>query len=233
MPYDSDAAVAWAERLITFIAGAARAASGELARSRGVFPGWALSVHAAAGLRLRNATLLSIAPTGTIGILAVTTGSIEPLFAVAYRREHTLGGPPLIEVNAIFLRSLHERHLDTRRFLDAILTTGSLREVPDVPGDLARLFATATEIPARRHLAIQAAFQRHVDNAVAKTINLPHDAEPDEVATIILEGWRRGLKGLTVYRSGTKGAQVLTPGIGDDATARELLATCDPDAGRV
>ncbi|MBI1736799.1 MAG: adenosylcobalamin-dependent ribonucleoside-diphosphate reductase, partial [Candidatus Rokubacteria bacterium] len=233
VPYDSDEAVAWAERLAASIAAEARAASRALAEARGVFPGWRRSVHAANGLRLRNATLLSVAPTGTISILAGTTGSIEPLFALAYRREHTLGGAPLVEVNPVFLRSLRARRADAAALLDAVLTTGRLRGIPDVPEDLARLFATATEIPARRHLAIQAAFQRHVDNAVAKTINLPPETHAEDVAGVMLEGWRLGLKGLTVYRSGTKPGQVLTLGIGDDATARELFAKCDPDACRL
>jgi ribonucleoside-diphosphate reductase alpha chain len=231
--YDSDDAVAWAERLSAFIASEAREASRELAESRGVFPAWSQSTHARAGIRLRNATLLSIAPTGTISILAGTTASIEPLFAVAYRREHTLGGEPLVEVNPIFLGALRDRRLDTGGLLDALLTSGHLRGLPGVPDDLARLFVTATEIPAPRHLAIQHAFQRHVDNAVAKTINLPPDAGADAVAAAVLEGWRRGLKGLTVYQTGTKPGQVLSPGIGDDPAAREFFARCDPDACRL
>jgi ribonucleoside-diphosphate reductase alpha chain len=233
VPYDSDDAVAWAERLIAFVVAEARETSRELAEARGVFPGWAASLHAAKGLRLRNATLLSIAPTGTISILAGTTGSIEPLFAVAYRREHTLGGEPLVELNPVFLRSVRERGLDVGNLLDAVLTTGRLHGLAGVPEDLARLFVTATEIPPRRHLAIQHAFQRHVDNAVAKTINLPPDAEPGVIADVMLEGWRLGLKGLTVYRCGTKPGQVLTLGIGDDPGGRDFFAKCDPDACRL
>jgi ribonucleoside-diphosphate reductase alpha chain len=231
--YDSEEAVAWADRLVAFVAGEARRASGALAEARGVFPGWDRSVHAATGERLRNATLLSIAPTGTLSLIAGTTGGIEPLFALAYRRAHTLGGEPLAEINPVFVRHARRYWPDADRLLAEILATGRLRDVPGVPEEARRRFVTATEVPARRHLEIQQAFQRHVDNAVSKTINLPDEATAGDVADAYRRAWRLGLKGVTVYRSGSRESQVLTLGAGEEAAARELYAQCDPGACRV
>lgn len=228
VPYDSEAAVACADRLMGFIAGEARAASRALAGERGVFPNWPRSAHAERGERVRNATCLSVAPTGTLSILAGTSASIEPLFALAYHRRHGLGGAPLVEVNRILLRHLEERGLASPTLTDELLAAGTLRDVTGVPDVVRRLFVTATEVPVRQHLAIQHAFQRHVDNAVSKTINLPETAEPAEIATAFLDGWRLGLKGVTVYRTGSKATQVLTLGVGEDAAARESFAKCDP-----
>ncbi|HLK11102.1 MAG TPA: adenosylcobalamin-dependent ribonucleoside-diphosphate reductase [Candidatus Binatia bacterium] len=233
VPYDSEEAVAWAERLMAFVAEEARRASGALAAARGVFPAWDRSVHAAVGRRLRNATLLSIAPTGTLSLIAGTTGGIEPLFALAYRREHSLGGAPLAEINPVFLR--HARRLWPRRdgLLEEILARGRLRDLPGVPEETARRFVTATEVAVGHHLRIQQAFQRHVDNAVSKTVNLPDEATPADVAEAYREAWRLGLKGVTIYRSGSKASQVLTLGLGEDLAARELFAKCDPGACRL
>ncbi|HEU5319827.1 MAG TPA: adenosylcobalamin-dependent ribonucleoside-diphosphate reductase, partial [Methylomirabilota bacterium] len=196
VPYDSDAAVSWADRLIGFIAREARAASGALAGERGVFPSWARSAHAAREEPQRNATLLSIAPTGTLSLIASTSGGIEPLFALAYRRRHSLGGEALVEVNPIFQRYAASRGFSVPGVLDHVLRTGRLAGAPGVPDAVRRLFVTATELPGRRHLTIQHAFQRRVDNAVSKTINLPEEAGPDEVAAVFLDGWRLDLKGV-------------------------------------
>jgi ribonucleoside-diphosphate reductase alpha chain len=117
--------------------------------------------------------------------------------------------------------------------MDAILVTGTVRDVPSVPDDLRRLLVTATEIPVGQHLRIQQAFQRHVDNAVSKTINLPEDAPREDVAEAFLEGWRSGLKGITIYRSGSRADQVLTLGAGEEPMAREAFAKCDPGACRL
>lgn len=233
VPYDSDEAVAWADRLAGFIAAEARRASRELAESRGVFPDWARSVYAATGERVRNASRLSVAPTGTISIIAGTTGGIEPLFALAYRREHTLGGAPLVEVNTVFRRHLEAQRPDADRLLEEIVARGRLRGVRGIPERLRRLFVTATEVAPHQHLRIQHAFQRPVDNAVSKTIALPEECAPDEVAHVYLKAWRLGLKGITVYRYGSKDRQVLTLGAGEEMAAREYFAKCDPGACRL
>ncbi len=230
VPYGSEDAVACADRIMTFVAGEARQASRALAEERGVFPAWGESVYAAGEEPMRNATRLSIAPTGTIGIIAGTSGGIEPLFALAYRREHTLGGEPLVEVNPLFVRYARRQLRDAERVIEAVVARGSLREVTGVPEAARRRFVTAAEVTAREHLRVQAAFQRHVDNAVSKTINLPETATPAEVGDAYLEAFRLGLKGITVFRSGSKGRQVLTLGAGEPAVSREFFARCDPGA---
>ena len=230
IPYDAPEAIDWADRLMAFVAAEAREASRELAVARGSFPNWSRSVYASAGTPMRNATRLSVAPTGTISIIAGTSGGIEPLFALAYRREHTLGGDPLLEINPVFLRFLEERGIAAAPVRDEILATGSARNLGDLPADVRRLFVTATEVPVSQHLAIQQAVQRHVDNAVSKTINLAEDADEGAVKSAYVDGWRLGLKGVTVYRSGSKPGQVLSLGLGEDAAARELFTKCDPGA---
>jgi ribonucleoside-diphosphate reductase alpha chain len=231
--YDSDEAVAWADRLMAFVAAEARAVSRELAAERGPFPEWGRSVYAASGELVRHATRLSIAPTGTLSLIAGTSGGIEPYYALAYRRQHSLGGPPLVEINPLLIEHLGALGLDVARVLEDVVATGSLRRVAGIPEAVRRLFVTATELSVDRHLDIQEAFQRHVDNAVSKTINLPADAPPAAVARAFREGWRRGLKGLTVYRSGAKAGQVLTLGLDEEPLARELFAKCDPGACRL
>ncbi len=233
VPYGSSDAVAWAGRLMGFIAAEARAASRQLAAERGVFPAWDASVHAAHGERLRNATCLSIAPTGTLSIIAGTSAGIEPLFALAYRRAHTLGGAPLVELNPVFRQWAERERVDADRLVRHALATGTLRDVPDLPAPARALFVTATELTVDQHLAVQHAVQRHVDNAVSKTVNLPADAAMDAVAHAFREGWRLGLKGVTVYRTGARPNDVLTLGASEDWTMREFFAKCDPGACRL
>jgi ribonucleoside-diphosphate reductase alpha chain len=231
--YGAEDAVEWAERFARVIAEEARQASRELAAERGVFPNWSRSTFAATGERPRNATCLSIAPTGTIGIIAGTSGGIEPLFALAYRRAHTLGGSPLVEANPIFLRYASPQGVDGERLIQGVLKEGRLGDLPGAPEVARRLFVTALEVPAHQHLRIQAAFQRHVDNAVSKTINLPEDATADAVREAYVTAWRLGLKGITVYRYGSRGEAVLSLGVEEEPLARELFTKCDPGACRL
>ncbi|HEY8504309.1 MAG TPA: hypothetical protein VIL46_06980, partial [Gemmataceae bacterium] len=230
IPYASDRAVELAGELMRFIAGEARAASAALAAERGVFPNWERSVHARDGLRLRNATCTSVAPTGTLSIIAGTSAGIEPLFALAYRRAHTLGGPPLTELNPLFLRYARERGLDLGQLVPRLEAAGSLAGIPEVPAEVRELFHTALEIAPEDHLRVQAAFQKHTDNAVSKTINLPHSATAEEIAAVYRRAWELGLKGVTVYRYGSKGEQVLRLGLGETPEEREHFARCDPHA---
>jgi ribonucleoside-diphosphate reductase alpha chain len=223
----------WAERVAAFLATEAHAASKALAETRGVFPNWKRSVHAGRGEPRRNATCVSIAPTGTLSLIAGTSGGIEPLFALAYRRAHTLGGTPLIELNPVFARAVAQLGVDAGRVSAQVERSGTLTGVEDVPDALRRLFVTALELTSSQHLRIQHAFQRHVDNAVAKTINLPETSTAADVAATYREAWARGLKGITVYRYGAKDRQVLTLGTGEDAPTRELFTRCDPSACRL
>jgi ribonucleoside-diphosphate reductase alpha chain len=231
--YDSDQAVQLAGRLMHAVAAAAARASSALSEARGPFPAWPGSVHASHGLRFRNATRTAIAPTGTIGIIAGASASIEPLFALAYRRTGVLGGQTLMEVNPLFVEHVARCGLDADRVLDAVRERGRLGDVPDVPGQLKRLFVTALEIAPERHLAIQAAFQRHVDNSVSKTINLPHEATPRDVARIYRRAWELGLKGITVYRYRSKSAQVLELGVDEEPHQFDHASRCDPEECRL
>lgn len=140
--YDSEEATNWADRLMAFIATEARRASRRLAEERGVFPNWSQSIHAVAGEPQRNAALLSVAPTGTIGIIAGTSGGIEPLFALAYRREHTLGGEPLVEINPLLIRYAEQHQVDFPGLMDVILATGRLEDAWGLPEPIRRLFVT-------------------------------------------------------------------------------------------
>jgi ribonucleoside-diphosphate reductase alpha chain len=233
LPYDSEEAVGMADQLMHTLADEARAASESLARERGVFPNWSGSTLEGRGLRLRNATRTAIAPTGTISIIAGTSASIEPLFALAYRRRHTLGGPMLTELNPLLVTYCEEHHLDAAAIMDEVARSGRLHQRSGVPETLTRLFLTALEIPVERHLQIQAAYQRHVDNSVSKTINLPREATPQDVAFAYQRAWELGLKGVTIYRYGSKSTQVLDLGLGEETYHYDHASRCDPSECKV
>jgi ribonucleoside-diphosphate reductase alpha chain len=226
--YASEAAIQTAEAVMAFIGREARQASEELAAERGPFPNWCASVLARSGAPVRNATRTAIAPTGTIGILAGSSAGIEPLFALAYRRRHSLGGEELREINPILRAVALEHGLDPERVLAEVIETGTLERVSGLPAEVRSLLVTALEIPPEQHLRIQAAFQHHVDNAVSKTVNLPRDASVETVAGIYRRAWHLGLKGVTIYRYASNAAQVLELGAGDEAFHYDHTAKCDP-----
>jgi ribonucleoside-diphosphate reductase alpha chain len=218
VPYDSDDAVHLAARIARFIEQHAIAASEELAAERGVFPNWSRSIYAESGLRVRNATRTAIAPTGTLSIIAGTTSGIEPLFALAFRRAGVLGGESLTEINPLFLDYV-ERH-GFSSIVERVLETGMIGG-SDLPEDVKSLFATATEISVERHLQIQHAFQRYVDNGVSKTVNLPASATREAVEQGIWRAWELGLKGVTFFRFGSGAGQVIQLGAGDRCDREE------------
>ena len=227
--YDSDEAVDMAGQTMRVIADEASKASQELAKDRGVFPNWKGSIYERRGVRIRNATRTAIAPTGTISIIAGTSASIEPWFALAYKRTHVLNNQTMYETNPLFLEYLERYELKAEEIVQEVLEKGTLREVKAAPNELKELFVTALEIPPERHLQIQAAFQRCVDNSVSKTINMPHDAKPEDVAEVYWKAWELGLKGITVYRYGSKAAQVLELGSGEEPHHYDHGSKCDPE----
>jgi len=231
--YESDAAVQTADRLMRAIAEEARTASQKLAEERGAFLNWKGSVHEAHNHKVRNATFTAIAPTGTISIIAGTSASIEPLFALAYRRTHTLGGRKLYEINSLLQEYLRHYGLASEKLIAGILERGQLEGMPGLPEEARRLFMTALEIPPERHLQIQVAFQRHVDNSVSKTINLPQEAKPQDVAHAYRRAWELDLKGVTIYRYGSKAAQVLELGVDEEAHHYDHASKCDPQECKV
>ena len=222
VPYDSDAAIEVADHIMAFVTAEARKASQRLAERRGSFPNLERSIWPERGVHaLRNATCTTVAPTGSISILAGCSSGIEPLFALSYVRE-ILEGTTLVEENALFRRAARERGFDSDALFSEIARRGSCRGLDTVPDDVQRLFPTAFDITPEWHVRLQAAFQKHTDNAVSKTCNLPRDATPADVRHIFDLAHRFRCKGITVYRYGSKAGQVLS--LDDDATC----ARCEP-----
>ena len=227
--YASEQAVSLAQEMMEFIAREARIASIHLAEQRGVFPNWSASMYPGRGLGLRNATLTSIAPTGTISIIAGTSSGIEPLFALAYRRRHVLGDQTLAELNPLLQRHLDRLGQNTSKAIACISSTGRLST--DSPER--NLFVTALEISAEQHLRVQAAFQKHIDNAVSKTVNLPAEASSKDVAQAYRLAYQLGCKGVTIFRYGSKSETMLELGLGETPEQREQFTKCDPEACRL
>lgn len=214
--YDSTEALRLGSRIAREVRAAARATSATLAGERGAFPRFAESVFAG-GVPLRNAQLTAIAPTGTISLIAATTAGIEPLFAISYVRN--ILGQHLVETNPLFEHVARDRGFYSDELIASITRTGRVREHPGVPDDVQRAFGTALEIEPAWHLRMQAALQRHVDASVSKTVNLPAEATVDEVRALFLDAWRLGVKGLTVYRYGSRPDQVLSHVDTDDGAS--------------
>jgi ribonucleoside-diphosphate reductase alpha chain len=200
-----------------FVNDRAHAASEGLGQERGSFPNFAESIWPDRGHKaLRNATVTTVAPTGTISIIAGCSSGIEPLFAVSYFR-NIMGGALLLEENPYFREIAQRRGFYSRDLLGEIASTGSTRAVASVPEDVKRLFATAFDIAPEWHVRMQAAFQKYTDNAVSKTVNLPQSASVGDVRNIFRMAVDLNLKGITVYRYGSRAAQPLTFVSGESA----------------
>lgn len=208
--YDSEQAFDLGGRIAAFLSSVAHKVSRELGERRGPFPAFAGSRWQASGFAaMRNATVTCIAPTGTISLIAGVTGGIEPFFALAAVR-NILDGRRMIEVNRAVERELHALGRAGDDALRTLHERGSIRGVANVPEALARRFPVALEIAPAMHLRMQAAFQQHADAAVSKTVNLPPDTAPEAVREVYLLARKLGLKGVTVYRYGSKSGQVLS-----------------------
>ena len=208
-PYDSEDALATAESLMKFIRQRAFAASARLAEERGAFPNFTGSIHdKTQGQKLRNATVLSIAPTGTISIIAGCSSGIEPLFALSYVR-NVMEGTQLLEVNPFFEHMARENGFYSDDLMEQIARRGTLQGIDGVPEELRRVFVTDWEIDSGWHIRIQSVFQKYTDNSVSKTINLPEDASTEDVRQAYVQAHKQGCKGITVYRYGSKPVQVL------------------------
>ena len=207
--YDSDEGIVWAKKVMAFIDSACREASTELAKDRGVFPVWADSVYAGTDYRPRNMALTTIAPTGTISMIADASSGIEPMFSLGYQK-NTIEGKTLYIINPIFVEALKKRGLDNDDLLKKIVANGGkLAGLTEIPDDLKRVFITALEIEPMWHVKIQAAFQEFVDNAVSKTINFPKEATVEDVRKAYLMAYRLGTKGITIYRSGSREKEII------------------------
>jgi ribonucleoside-diphosphate reductase alpha chain len=224
IPYDSKEALRLGERLITFIAKETQEKSVELGKQRGSFMNFEHSTWQKKYPAMRNATCITIAPTGTISIVAGCSSGIEPVFALAFLRR-VMEGKQLPEINETFKRELIRRDLYSDGLIRKISKTGNIQDIK-LPADLKKIFVTSLDISPEFHVRMQAAFQRHVDNAVSKTVNLPKDSTMQDVRNIYLLAWKLKCKGITVYRYGSKPEQVLYLG-----TGKPIVITTDYAGG--
>lgn len=218
--YNSAEAVEGAEKVMCFIQEQARTASEELAEERGVFPNWEGSIFGPGGMNLpqRNATVTTIAPTGTIGMIAGASSGVEPLFAIAYSR-HVLDGETLSEVNPLFERVLQDRGLRSPDLLKEVIAHGTVQEITQLPPEVREVFVTAHDISPEAHIRIQAAFQKCTDNAVSKTVNFLKETTEEDVAQVYRMAYDLGCKGVTIYRDGSREGQVLQKGQEEEPVA--------------
>jgi ribonucleoside-diphosphate reductase alpha chain len=220
IPYDSQEAIDLADRLMSFVKDKSHDQCAKLAEERGPFPNWSRSIYR--DVRpMRNSTVTTIAPTGTISMIAGCSSGVEPIFALAF--QHRVKNPDgervLTFVNETFERIAKDRGLYSDALKEEIAKRGSLHGIPGVPEEAARVFKTSHEIGYEWHVRHQAAFQRYTDNGVSKTINLPNDASEDDVASAYRLAWELGCLGITVFRDGCKGEQVLNVGVRDKTLA--------------
>ena len=209
IPYNQESAVRMALKVMKFVRDASLKASQSLARERGVFPNHKESIYPKKNMRMRNATVNTVAPTGTISIIAGCSSGIEPLFALSFVR-NVLSGRKLYEIHSLFEEELRMRSLYSKELLAEVGKVGSVRDIKQLPADIRKVFVTAFDVPPKHHLRIQAAFQKYTDNSVSKTINLPFDSTVEDVRKIYLLAHELKCKGITIYRYDTKKNQVLS-----------------------
>ena len=209
IPYDSDDALELAGNIMAFVQTESHKASSDLAKVRGSFPNFDQSIFKDNKNPRRNATTTTIAPTGTLSIIAGCSSGIEPAFALSYVRT-VMDNDRLIEVNPVFKRLAIEKDFYSDALMEEIAENGTVKENLNVPSDLRNVFVTAHDVKPEYHIKMQAAFQKYTDNAVSKTVNLPHDASPADVRFIYDQAFKTKCKGVTIYRDGSKDNQVLS-----------------------
>jgi len=217
IPYSSDQAVRLGETVMQFITEEGRKMSEELAKERGAFPNFKGSIYDKPGLApVRNATVTTIAPTGTLSIIAGCSSGIEPLFGLTFVRR-VMDGAELLEVNPVFERVAREDGFYSDELMKDIAEHGGCTGVPTVPEEVQRVFVTAHDITPEWHIRMQSAFQKQTDNAVSKTVNFPHSATKDDVQKVYMMAYKLGCKGVTIYRDGSRDEQVLSTGATEKA----------------
>lgn len=210
IPYDSDEAIDTAEVIMSFLQKESHAASCSLAKERGVFPNFEQSVFKLKKQSLmRNATTTTIAPTGTLSIIAGCSSGIEPAFALSFVRT-VMDNDKLLEVNPVFKKTARSQGFYNDMLMEEIADKGTIKGNSQIPVDIRKVYVTAHDIKPKDHIRMQAAFQRHTDNAVSKTVNLPRDADKEDVKFIYDEAFKLKCKGVTIYRDGSKDNQVLS-----------------------
>jgi len=230
IPYDSDEALAIAEKVMAFIDSEAKNRSEELGLERGSFPNFAQSIWKGKYKAMRNATVTTLAPTGSISIIADCSSGIEPLFSVSFMR-NVMGGVTLLETNKFFELIARKEGFYSEELMLEVAKIGSAGNIQSIPERIRHLFSTAHEISPEWHVRMQAAFQKHIDNAVSKTINLPANATPKEIEDAYLLAYDLKCKGITVYRYGSKGEQVLYLGTQKDSGKKYTTAESEYSGG--
>ena len=221
IPYDSEQGLEMGRAIMNFIRREADRTSEQLAEERGVFPAYEGSLYDAPGQpKMRNACRLTVAPTGTISMIAGCSSGIEPLFALCYHKHNILGGESLLYVDEGFERVAREEGFYTKELMEYLAEGGSLQERDDVPDWVKEVFVTSADISPDMHVRMQAAFQESVDAAISKTINFPNEATKEDVTQAYTLAWELGCKGITVYRAGSREAEVLTAGADDGARTK-------------
>lgn len=209
--YNSSAALKTAEEIMKFIQDTACAESAEIAKKRGSFPNYTGSVLEKRGLKLRNATVTTIAPTGTLSIISNTSSGVEPLFGICFVRQ-ILGGERFIEVNSVFEAVAKEKGFYADELMEEVAQKGTLKNVKNLPGWVKKLFVTSYDVAPAWHVKMQAAFQKYTDNAVSKTVNFPEDATRDDIKEVFYLAYEEMCKGITIYRHGSRSGQVINVG---------------------
>ncbi|MEM2916866.1 MAG: vitamin B12-dependent ribonucleotide reductase [Candidatus Bathyarchaeia archaeon] len=229
VPYDSEEALGWAEKTMKFISEEGVKMSVELAEERGSFPNFKGSLWEKRGFKaMRNATVTTIAPTGSISIIAGCSSGIEPLFAVAFMR-NVMEGTQLLEVNPYFEKVAKERGFYTEELMSKVAEKGSIKDFDEIPEDVKKVFVTSHDIAPEWHVKMQAAFQKYTDNAVSKTVNLPHEATVEDVEKVFWLAYKLKCKGITVYRYGSKREQVLYIGALEKNKAAQKIVRADSE----
>lgn len=230
VPYNSEEGVELGREVMRFIRAKGHEASSKLAEERGSFPNYKGSIFEKTGKPMRNATVTTVAPTGTISIIAGCSSGIEPVFALAFTR-NVMDNDQLIEVNAQFESILKEEGLYSPELIQKVAQTGNVRGIEDIPEDLRKVFVTAYETTPEWHIRMQAAFQEFTDNAVSKTVNFPKEATKEDIRDVYQLAYDLGCKGVTVYRAGSREGEVLTVGHkteSEEATAIESKSRPTP-----
>jgi len=232
IPYNSDRGLAVAKEIARFISDKSNEASIGLGKERGVFPAFEGSIYDVAdGPRYRNASRTTIAPTGSLSIIANCSSGIEPAFALSYKR-HILDGEEFMEINPYFEEAAKRGGFYSSDLMKDLAEGKRLKDMSDISSEVKELFVTAHDIEPEWHVKMQAAFQKFTDSAVSKTVNFPHDATREDVARVYMLAYHEGLKGITIYRDGSRDGQVLTVGDGARKTEGGLLPRERPKVTR-
>lgn len=241
IPYNSEEAEKLAEKVMGFINEESKKKSEEIAKVKGNFPYYDKSIFANSGRMMRNATTTTIAPTGTLSIIAGVSSGIEPLFAISFIK-NVMDGAELVEVNPHFEKAAKDGGFYTEELMKVIAKNGSLHDIDGIPEEIRQVFVTAHDISPEWHVRMQAAFQRHTDNAVSKTVNLRNEATLEDVNQVFQFAYRTGCKGVTIYRDGSREMQVLNIGSvkgkenaesANTESGSESCGTCEFKAGHI